>query len=90
MVGAGAREGLEVALRLDDHQMDVERLGGRLANRRDDQGAEADVGDEAAVHDVDVDPVGAGRVDGTHLFGEATDVGGEDRGCDDDRLHPAL
>src|SRR5690606_30790154 len=34
----------------------------------------------APVHDVDVDPVGAGPFDGLHLEGEAPEVGREDGG----------
>jgi hypothetical protein len=90
VVGAGAREVLQVALRLHHHQMDVERLRGRLAHRRHDEGPEADVGHEAAVHDVDMDPVRSRRVNGTNLLGEAADVSGEDRGRDDRRLHKPL
>ena len=38
-----------------------------------------------AVHDVDVDPVGAGRIDGAHLLAELGEIGGEDRRSDDQR-----
>ena len=41
-------------------------------------------GHEAPVHDVDVDPVGAGRLDGLDLLGEPAEVGGEDGGGDAD------
>ena len=36
-----------------------------------------------AVHDVDVDPVGAGLVDRAHLLAEPGEIGGQDRGGDD-------
>ena len=40
MIGAGAREVVEVALGLDHHQVDVERLGGRAPHRLDHRRAE--------------------------------------------------
>ena len=83
MVGARAHDRVDVALRLDDHQVDVERLGRRATDGLDDDRAEADVGDEAAVHDVDVDPVGAGGVDGANLFGQSRKIRGQDRWRDD-------
>ena len=53
--------------------------------RLDDLRPERDVGHEVAVHDVDVDAVGAGRVDRAHLLAEPGEVGGEDRGRDLER-----
>ena len=38
-----------------------------------------------AVHDIDMDPVGAGRIDRAHLLAELGEVGGEDRRRDDER-----
>ena len=38
-------------------------------------GPDGDVRHEAAVHHVDVDPVGAGGLDGAHLFREAAEIG---------------
>jgi hypothetical protein len=87
MVGAGLGEGGEVALRLDDHQMHVERLGRRSADGPQDDRAECDVGDEAPVHDIDVDPVGTRGIYGTNLLAEAREVGREDRRRYENRLH---
>ena len=39
-----------------------------------------------AVHHVDMDPVGAGRVDRPHLLAQTGEIGGEDRRGDADRL----
>jgi hypothetical protein len=55
--------------------MHVERLGGERADRRDDPRAERDVGDEMPVHHVEMDPVGAGLVDGAHLVAEPGEIG---------------
>src|SRR5205814_386537 len=41
----------------------------------------AQVRDEVAVHHVDVQPVGAGPLDGRHLLAEPGEVGRQDRGC---------
>ena len=38
-----------------------------------------------AIHDVDMDPVGAGGIDRAHLFAELGEVGGQDRRRDDER-----
>ena len=68
MIGAGVREGGKIALRLDDHQVNVERLCRRAADRLQHDRPDGDVRNETSVHHVDVDPVGAGRIDRAHLF----------------------
>ena len=78
-VRAGAREVVEVVLRLDDHQVHVERKLGELAHRLDDLRAEGEVGNEAAVHHVDVNPVGAACLEPRDLVGEMREVGAQDR-----------
>ena len=76
-VGARAREVLQVAVGLDDHQVEIERNRRRLADRLHDRGTQRDVRDELAVHDVDVDHVGARRRDRLHLFAQAGKISGE-------------
>ena len=71
MIGAGIRKGGKIALRLDDHQVNVERLCGRAADRLQHDRPDGDVRNEASVHHVDMDPVGAGRIDCAHLFAES-------------------
>jgi hypothetical protein len=58
--------------------MAVEDFLRGAADGFDDGRAEGDVGDEVAVHDVEVDPVGAGGIDCGHLFAEAGKVGRKD------------
>ena len=87
VVGAGPHEVVEVALGLDDHEVHVQRLGGGAAHCLDHHRPDANVGNEAAVHDVDVNPVGTRGVDRANLLGQAAEVGGEDRRGDDERLH---
>jgi hypothetical protein len=67
MVGTGLGKGGEVAFRLDDHQMSVERLCRRTANGLQHDRANGDVGHEAAAHHIDMNSIGAGRIDGTDL-----------------------
>jgi hypothetical protein len=70
-----------------DHQVDVERLGRMRAERFDHRRADRDVGDEMAVHHVDVDPVGPGRVDRADLLAQAGEIGGQDRRGDEGTGH---
>ena len=70
MIGAGLGKGGEIALRLDDHQMHIERLSCVASHRFDDDRPEGDIRHEAAVHDVDMNPVGAGLIDSPDLVGE--------------------
>lgn len=90
VVGAGPNEVVEIALGLDDHEVHVERLGRGAAHRLDHDRAIADVRNEPAVHDVDVNPVGTRGVHRANLLRQATEVGGKDRRGDDERLHGAL
>ena len=85
-VGAGFGELFQIRVHRRDHQVDVEGLCSvppqRLHHRRSD----GEIGDEMAVHDIDVDPVGAGFVDRAHLFAETREIGREDRRGDADAL----
>ena len=60
MIGAGFGKIAEIALWFDDHQVHIERLGRRTAHRVHDRRAEGDVRHEPAIHDVDMNPIGAG------------------------------
>jgi len=63
-----------------DHQVAVERQGGGLAEALDDRGAEGNVGDEMAIHDVDMDDGAATELSRGNLVGQVGEVGGEDGG----------
>ena len=78
-VGAGIGEVGDVVLRLHDHQVHVEGLARNRSQGLHDQGTDRDVGHEAAVHYVNVNPVSACLVDGTHVFAKTGEIGGEDR-----------
>ena len=83
-VGAGLGEGLQIGVGRGDHQVHVEGDGGVLPQRLHDHRAEADVGDEMPVHDVEVQPVGAGGGDGARFLAQPGEIGGEERGGDSD------
>ena len=76
-VGACLGEGLEVLLRLHDHQVDVKRLLGFLLDGLHHGDAEGDVRHEAAVHHVAVEPVGLAAVDHLDVGFQVKEVGGE-------------
>ena len=78
-VGARAREVVEVLLRLDHHQVHVERQRGEPPDGLDDLRAEREVRNETAVHHVDVNQVGSARLAAGDLFREPRKVGAEDR-----------
>jgi hypothetical protein len=84
-VGAGLGEGLEVGVARRDHQVHVEGLFGMRAQCRHHVGTDGDVGEEMAVHHVDMHPVGAGRLDRAHFVAELGEIGGEERRGDDQR-----
>ena len=84
VIAAGLGEGLEVGIAGRNHQMRVEDLFGVRAHRLDDVGAVGDVGNEMPVHHVEMDPVGAGRIDGAHLFAQFGKIRRQDRRRDDE------
>ena len=70
-----------------DHEMGVQRDSGCGGGGFHEGGAEGDVVDEVAVHDVEVEPVGAGGFSSLNFSLETAEVAGEDRGSDDERMH---
>ena len=58
------------------------------ADRLQHDRSDGDVGNETAIHHVDMDPVGAGGVDGANLFTQARKIGRQNGGRDYDRGHP--
>jgi hypothetical protein len=70
-----------------DHQVDIERELRLLADNFDNHRSEGNVVDEMAIHDVAVNPVGAGRFYLSDFVGQLGKVGREDGRSDDDFLH---
>jgi hypothetical protein len=71
------------------HQVGFERDVDPRAGRRDHVRTERQVGHELAVHDVPLDEVDTGLLEGLDLLAETGEVGREDRRGDLDRArHP--
>ena len=79
-VGPGVGKGGDELVGVLDHQVAIERQAGGLAQALDHRGADGDVGDEMAVHDVDVDDGAAAALGRGNLVGQVGEVGGEDGG----------
>ena len=85
-VGAGVGEGGDEVVGVFDHHVAVEGEFGDGAEGLDHGRAEGDVGDEVAVHDVDVDDGAAAALGCCDFVGEMGEVGGEDGECQFDHL----
>jgi hypothetical protein len=79
MIGSGLDKCTEIALRLNDHQVHIKRLLRAASHRFDNHRAERNIRHEAAVHYVNVDPVGASQIDGTNLVGEMCEIRRQNR-----------
>ena len=88
-VGTGLGEGAQVALGLADHEVDLEGEVGLAAKRPQGVGPEGEVGHEVAVHDVDVEPVGAAPLQPVDRLRQPAEVSGEQRGGDDQAVDAA-
>ena len=85
-VGAGFGEGLDVPVRLGEHQVGVEEQPATGApQRRQRLGSERQVRDEVSVHQIEVKPVESGLGDARRAGREIRVVSGEQRGCEDRR-----
>src|SRR5207302_9880766 len=73
---------VDPALRRLHHQVRLERKLGHAAHRLEDRRTHGQVGHEVAVHDVDLDPVGAAGLRLRHLVAQPEEVGRKDRGDD--------
>src|ERR1051325_3255627 len=65
--------------------MNIERELGVFVHKIDNRRAERNIVHEMAVHNVAMDPVGAGLFDALEFRGEARKIGGEDGGRDQNR-----
>src|SRR5262249_39148965 len=57
-------ESLQIRIARRNHQVHIERLSGVTADRLDDVGPYGNVWNKMTVHDIDMDPVGAGSING--------------------------
>ena len=86
-IGAGLDEGPRVTVGLLDHQMHLDGQPGQLAHRLHHVGAKGKVGNEVAVHHVDVDDIDLRRLQSLHFLLEIAEVGGEQAGGEADGSH---
>ena len=77
-VRASLDEGLEIGIGRRDHQVHVEGQRAVPAQRAHQRGAEGDVRHEMPVHDVEMQPVGAGGFDGVNLLAQSGEVSGQE------------
>ena len=66
-VGTGLGEVCNAELGLDNHQVTIQGLVSHGTQGIYHEWPDGDVGDKPAVHDVDVDPIAAGLIDGLDL-----------------------
>jgi hypothetical protein len=79
MLAPGLGKGVYERIHRRDHQVHVERLFRMRTKLLDHGRAEGQVRHEMAVHDIDVDHVGASMVDGPDFLTETGKVCGENR-----------
>ena len=84
-VGAGFDEFRSVFVGIGDHEVHIEGDRRHFAHPLDDHRTDRDVGHEMAVHDIDMNPVGAGRFDRLDLVFQPAEVGRQYRRSD---FHP--
>jgi len=76
----------EEMVRTGDHEVNIQGAGGALARGGNEGGTKGDIIDEVAVHDVHVQPIGAGVLRAADFLGQARKIAGEDGGGDDERV----
>ena len=77
MIGACLRKIGKVALRFDNHQVYIERLCCRATHRVYDRRTERDVRHKSTIHDIDMDPIGAGFIDRPDFLSKSEQIGGQ-------------
>src|SRR6186713_107772 len=82
--GAGGRKRFEIAIRLADHQVHVERQGRGLFQRGDYGNANRDVRHEVPVHHIHMNLVGAATLHLRDLVGQPREIRRQDRRCNAD------
>ena len=85
-VCAGFDKSRRVMIGMLDHQVDIERKLGLLAHKIDNRRPEGNIIDEMSVHDVAMNPIGAGFFSGADFIGQAGKIGRENGGRNDDFL----
>jgi len=89
-VGARLDKSPRIAVRLLDHQVHLEGQPRQLAHRLHDLRPERKVGDEVAVHHVEVNGIDLRSLDPLHLLLDLPQIGGEQVGGEADGSHGRL
>src|SRR5215472_13210330 len=71
---AGFDEFRRIIVRVGDHQMNIQRNIRDLAHPLHHDGTNGEIGHKMSVHDIDMQPVCAGRLDGLNLVFQAAEV----------------
>ncbi len=79
-------ERLNVFFGLDDHQVHIDHAFGGSADGFHDERPDRDIGDESAVHDIDVDPIGPSGVHSLDFSRKAAKIRRKDRWSDSEGL----
>ena len=82
-MGTECREVADVTVGGLDHEVDVHRLVRMTSDGFDDGHAEADVGDEHAVHHIDMMPVRLAGLDHLNIPGEVSEICSQERRSDE-------
>ena len=86
-IGAGFDKLRRVLVWIGDHQVNVHRNNRDLAHPFHYDRANGDVWHEVTVHDIDVQPIGAGGFDSLDFVLETAEIGGQNRRSDFHRGH---
>ncbi len=78
MVRARLEKRFHVALRMLDHQLDVQRTARHPVHRLHNHGTKADIRHEMPVHDVQVQPIRSRLLDGFDLLGQSSEITGQE------------
>lgn len=85
-VRPGVSERLNIVIRIDNHEVNIDHALGRRADRLHDERPNRDVRNESTVHDVDVNPIGSGLPDRLNFGLKAPKISGKNGRGDSERL----
>ena len=80
-VGSRFAKSLQIAIRLFDHEVDVQRLFGHAFHGGHNGHTKGNVGYEAAVHHIHVKPIGHAAIDHVKILLQAGEIGSQYRRC---------
>src|SRR3546814_5470045 len=78
-VCARLRKSFEILVHRRNHEMDVQGLGRMRTKCLHHGRADGNIGDEMTVHDIDMDPIAHGLINGANFLAQAREISGENR-----------